>query len=210
MLPRLTLIVLLGLAGTLTALAQTDPASLPAHDAHEGLLIAANPLSGDAAYKARFGKKNPYDAGLLAIEVVFRNDNSKPIRIKLESIRLILAPPDVQRQRFGMLSVEDVADRILNKGGPNLNKSRKPIPMPGRGPKTGKGKELDQLESSLRAVAFDTDILPPRGTVRGLLFFDLNHHYDWLRYARLYLPDLEFMDSKQALLFFEIDLSVSQ
>src|SRR5713101_6299554 len=57
---------------------QQDPASLPARDSHEGLLIAADPYQDATRYKTRFGKKNPYDAGILAIEVYFRNDNDKP------------------------------------------------------------------------------------------------------------------------------------
>src|SRR5437763_10182808 len=34
----------------------TDPASLPAHDSHQGLLIAADPYSSAGRYKERFAK----------------------------------------------------------------------------------------------------------------------------------------------------------
>lgn len=189
---------------------QQDPASLPARDSHEGLLVAADPYQDATRYKTRFGKKNPYDAGILAIEVYFRNDSDKPIRLDLEAIRLLLSPPGFDKQRLGPLSAEDVADRILNRGASDPTARRRPLPVPGRGPKTGHGKEWDELVASLRAGAFESDLLPPRGTVHGLFFFDIDRRYDWLAYARLYIPDLRFMTDKKALLFFDVDLAAAR
>jgi hypothetical protein len=209
MLKQLTLALLFWAASAGAACAQVDLSSLPARDAHEGLLVAADPYQSAERYKARFGKKNPSDAGILAIEVFLRNDNDRPIRLDLQSIRLLLAPSGFQRQQLGPLAVEDVVDRILNKGGPNPTVSRRPIPLPGRGPKTGRGKEWNQLEAALRGAAFDMDVLPPRSSVHGFLFFDVNHRYDWLPYARLYVPDVTFLDNKQALLFFEVNLAAA-
>jgi len=204
MLTRLAAVVLWGVASAGAALAQAGPSSLPARDAHAGVLIAANPYRDAERYKARFGKRNPYDAGILALEVFFRNDNEKPIRVDLESIRLLLDPTGSARQRLEPLAVEDVVDRILNMGGPNPTVPRRPIPR--RGPKSGRSKEWKELEAALREVAFRNDVLPPLSSVRGFLFFDINHRYDWLPYARLYVPDVKFLESKQALLFFELDL----
>ncbi len=207
MLKSLAIAALLAVSGAGAVFAQVDPASLPARDAHEGLLIAADPYLDAARYKERFGKKNPHAAGILAIEVYFRNDTDKPIELDLESIRLILTPPDIRRQRFGALAAEDVADRILNKGGPNPTTSRVPLPVPGRGPKPpGHTKEWNELVTTLRATAFETDLLPPHATVHGIFFFDVNYRFDWLPYAKFYAPGLKFMDSKRPLLFFEVDL----
>lgn len=201
---------ILFLAGSVSAaLAQVGPASLPARDAHEGLLVAADPYQDAARYRIRFGKKNPYEAGILAIEVFFRNDNDKPIRLDLQSIRLLIAPPGAERQRLIPLTVEHVVDRILNKGGPNPSLPRGRVPIPGRGPKPGHSKEWNELETALRAAALEMDILPPRSSVHGFLFFDVNHHYDLLAHARLYLPDLKFMHNNQPLLFFELELATT-
>jgi hypothetical protein len=204
MCPRIAPVFFVLLAAA-AARAQVDPSSLPAHDAHEGLLVAADPYQDAARYKARFGKKNPYDAGIVAIDVFLRNDNDKPIRLERETIRLLVAPPGYDRQRLELLEIEDVVDRILNKGGPNPTVPRRPFPN--RGPKVGRSKEWKELEASLRSVALEADILPPRSTMHGVVFFDLSHHYDWLPYARLYLPDLKFLENNRALLFFEVDLS---
>src|SRR6266849_130683 len=113
MLRRLLTAALFGFAGVGAGLAQVDPASLPAHDAHDGLLIAADPYTDPTQYKARFGKKNPYEAGILAMDVYFRNDTDKPIRIDLESIRLPLAPPRVPRDGFESLCLLSVCRRSL-------------------------------------------------------------------------------------------------
>jgi hypothetical protein len=72
---RFTLVVLaLWLGGaaahgqsSATANASIDPATLPARDVHQGLLIAVNPYTSAEQYKARFGKRTPYDGGILAI-----------------------------------------------------------------------------------------------------------------------------------------------
>jgi len=192
------------------ARAQSDPASLPARDTHEGLLIAADPYTDGARYKARFGKKNPYEVGIMAVEVFFRNDNDKPIRLDLETIRLLLKPPGADRQKLGPLAVEEVADRILNKDKPDPTVHRKTIPVPGRGAKKSRGKEWDELVASLRSGAFETDLLPPHSTVHGIFFFDIDSHYEWVPYVRLYIPDLKFMDTNKPLLYFELDLGAAR
>ena len=187
--------------------AQANQASLLARDAHEGVTISADPYQDEARYKERFGKKNPYKVGILAVEVFIRNDNDKPIRLKLESVRLMLAVPGAERQRLRAMAVEEVVERVLGKGGSQANKPRPPIPIPGRGPSTGRGKDRDELEMMLRTVAYENDILPPRSTVKGFFFFDMDGHYDWVEYARLYVTDLKFMHNNQALLYFEVDLA---
>jgi hypothetical protein len=95
-------------------------------------------------------------------------------------------------------------ERTINLGGPNPTVPRRPIPS--RGPKSGRSKEWKELEAALRQAAFQNDVLPPRSSVHGFLFFDINHRYYWLPYARLYVPDVRFLEGKQALLFFEVDL----
>jgi len=206
---RFALTVFLCLAAS-PARPQSDPTSLPARDSHEGLLVVADPYQDAARYKARFGKKNPYDAGILAVEVFFRNDTDKPIRLDLEAIRLLLNPPGFDKQRLGPMSAEDVADRILNKGAQDPTARRRPLPVPGRGPKGGRGKDWEELVATLRAGAFATDLLPPRSTVHGFLFFDIDRRFDWVPSARLYLPDLKFMTDKKALLYFEVDFGAAR
>ena len=181
---------------------QVDPATLAAKEEHEGLLIAVDPYTDAVRSKARFGKKHPQEHGILAVEVFLRNDNIRPIRVDLSTIRLLLSPPETSRQRLEPLTVDEVIERILYKGGPELNKPRFPIPQ--RTP--NRSKDWKELEGTLKPALLETDILPPKSTMHGFLFFDLSNHFEWVPYARLYVPKLEFMDDKKELFYFEVDM----
>jgi hypothetical protein len=193
----------------LAALAQNqppDPMSLPTRDAHQNLTIVADPYIAADRYKGVFGKKSPYDAGIIGIQVYFRNDNDLPIRLYPDTVELIVSQPGQERQRLGALSPEEVANRSL------LNthiSGRPPFPWPGSLAGSGHNKDWTEMVNSLQSVALGTDVFPPHATTHGFLFFDLNHEFNAIRYAHLYIPDLVFMTDKKALFFFEIDLSTA-
>lgn len=181
---------------------QVDPATLAAKEQHEGLLIAVDPYTDAPRSKERFGKKHPQEHGILAVEVFLRNDNIRPIRVDLSTIRLLLSPPETSRQRLEPLDVEDVIERMLYKGGPELTRPRMPIPR--RTP--NRSKDWKEIEAMLKPALLETDILPPKSTMHGFLFFDVSNHFEWVPYARLYVPKLQFMDNKQELFYFEVDM----
>ena len=202
----------LGLAAMLfaaapVARAQTNPASLPAHDMHQGILVAADPYVTAARYKEKFGKHTPFEAGILALEIYIRNDNDKPIRVNLNTVSLLIAEPGQSRQKLSAISPEEVADRVLLKHEKEPKPQRLPLPLPGGVPRTGRGKEWDDFQAVLSSAAMSSDVLPPNATVRGFFYFDIDRHYDWVSNARFELPDLAFMLDNKALFFFEVDLA---
>jgi hypothetical protein len=185
---------------------QTDLASLPAHDTHQGVTVAAKPLVTEAAYKAQFTGKTPYESGILALEVFFRNDNDKPIRLKLATMRLLLDRSGQPLQRIEPLTAEEVADRVLLKTPTDLRAPR--LPLPGtRRPSSDRDKNWQEFAARTKAAGIPSDIVGPKSTVRGFLFFDVNNHYDWLSDARLDVPDITFMPDDEALFFFQVDLA---
>ncbi len=196
-------------AGVVSVIAQhKDPATLPAREAHEGLLIAADPIDDSARAKQRFGKKNPHSGGLLALEIYFRNDTDRAIRVDLESIRLVLDAPDRESQRLKPMALVDVVNAIVYPTGLNPTAPRKPRPSPFPSRGTGrKEKDEKQVDEALRPLALEMDVLPPRATIRGLIFFDMDHQFELLRYAQLYVPGLRFVQDGKPLMFFEVDLS---
>jgi hypothetical protein len=206
----LILILLLPLAATAQS-TQPDPMSLRTRDVHQDLLIVANPYVSADLYKDKnmFGKKSPYDAGLVAINVYFKNDNDKPIRLNLDTIQLVISQPGQERQRLGPLSPEDVADRTLLEKPSNPTIRRHPLSFPGTVSNSGKSKSWNEMVTTLRSVALGTDVLPPHATTHGFLFFDMNHEFDAIAHSHLYIPDLAFMADNQALFFFEIDLGIA-
>jgi hypothetical protein len=208
MLYRLLVLIMLCPPGAFAQSAQVDPLTLRTRDLHQNLLIVADPYLSADRYKGPFGKMSPYEAGIVAIAVYFRNDNDSPIRLNLETIRLVVSPPGEDRQRLAALSPEEVADRALLKANANPSVPRRPLSFPGYGSKSGKGKAWDEMATSLGSVVLATDVLPPHATTHGFLFFDMNHQFDAIRHSRVYIPDLSFMTDHRALFFFEIDLSI--
>jgi hypothetical protein len=183
-----------------------DPASLPARDSHQGLLVAADPYTSADRYKEKFGKNTPYDGGIIAIEVFFRNDNELPIRLNLQTIQLQIGAPGESRQRLTPLAPEEVADRTLAK--PKDPTPRLPVPRVGP-PRAKHDRKWQDFAAAVRSATLNTDLLPPHATTSGFLYFDIDRHYDWISNARLEIPDLAFMNSTKPLFFFEIDFGSS-
>ena len=202
-------IVLLFPLGVPAQNAPSDPLSLRAREAHQNLTIAADPyLSPERYKKEMFGKTSPYLAGIVAIDVYFRNDSDLPIRVNPETMQLVVSQPDRERQHLNALSPEEVADRALLKGDSNISARRRfPIPIPSSDSKHS--KEWTEMSTTLRSIALGTDVLAPHSTTHGFLFFDLNHDFDAIHFSHLYIPDLAFMTNHEALFFFEIDLADS-
>jgi hypothetical protein len=198
----------LGGVSFLRAQARTpiDATALPARETHQGVTVAVKPLVTEAAYKAQFSGKTPYEAGILALEVFFRNDSDKPIRLKLGTMRLLVDRPGQPPQRIDALTPEEVADRVMLKTPTDPRAPRFPVPGTRR-PTSERDKNWQEFATRMRAAGIPSDIVGPNATVRGFLFFDVNNHYDWLTDARLDVPDLTFMVNNEALFFFQVDLA---
>jgi hypothetical protein len=182
-----------------------DPASLPARDSHQGLLVAADPYTSADRYKEKFGKHTPYEGGIIAIDVFFRNDNDSPIRINLKTMQLLMAPPGESHQHLEPLLPEDVADRVLAK--PEKDPTPR-FPVPRVGPPPSKhDKNWEEFAGIVRSASLSTDLLPPHATTHGFVYFDIDRHYDWISNARLEIPNLAFINITKPLFFFEIDLA---
>jgi len=207
MLCAILTIVMLFPLGALGQSAPPDPMSLPARDSHQDLTIAADPYLRAERYKKEvFGKDSFYAAGIIAIDVYFKNDNNLPIRLNPATIQLVISQPGMDRQRLGPLSPEEVADRTLLTANSNI-RAHRPFPFPGSSSSSGHSKDWVEMTTTLRSVALGTDVLPPHATTHGFLFFDLNHDFGAIHNTHLYIPDLAFMTDNKALFFFEIDLA---
>lgn len=191
--------------GVQQTVVKKDPATLAAQDTHQGVTVAADPWLQPEDYKTRFGKKTPYDAGIIAIDVYFHNDGNIPLRVNLDTIRLTLAFEGQPEQDLPPLRAEVVADYILNQSG--AKKTRRPLSLPIGG---GKGnKQMNELISVIRENQLATDVIPPKGTVNGFFYFDLGGEFDYIKSAKLYVPDLKEMETDKTLFFFDVPLNKS-
>jgi hypothetical protein len=187
-----------------SATAKKDPLMLRAHDEHQDVLVAADPWTDPEQYKARFSKKGPTDAGIVAIDVYLRNDGAMPLQVNLQTIRLTIAFSGEPEQNMAPLSAQTVAQNVYTK--PVKNPSKPRIPLTGSG---NNNKQVAELAAQLRQYQLSTDLVPPHGTVNGFLYFDIDGHYEWIEQSRLYVPDLKVMGTNKTLFFFDVPLGVS-
>jgi hypothetical protein len=185
--------------------AQTAPEGMPARDSHQGLVIAADPYIDAERSKQKFGKKHPQEAGILAIEIAIRNNTDDAITVNLETIRLTIEAPGERRQSLEPLSLDAVANRVMEPEGHSPTVSR--FPLPGRSGKGAHGKDWQKLHEVLERAALASDVLPPHSTIHGFLFFNLNHNFDLLSHASLYVPELKVIRTHEELLYFEVELA---
>jgi hypothetical protein len=176
-------------------------------ESHEGVTLSAQPWTDPALYKGKFAKKTPFSAGILAIQVTFRNDSNESLKINLDRIRLLVTISEDNHQQLEPLSAEDVADLTLKTNGKDPTATRKRIPLPGSKPKTGRGKDWSELERTASDAGVPSSVVAPHSAVQGLLYFDLQGQFDLLSTARLYVPEVDVMGKNRALTYFEIDLS---
>jgi hypothetical protein len=176
-------------------------------ESHEGMTIMASPWTNPSLYKEKFPKKSPYAAGIVAIQVAFRNDSDDSMKINLERIRLNLTLSEEDHQALHPLSSEEAADVITRPSARSLASKRLPIPL--GGPKVGKDKKWIEVEQSMRDAGVQASVVAPHSTAQGLLYFDLRSQFDLLNAAHLYVPEIVAIEKNRGLLYFEIDLSRS-
>jgi hypothetical protein len=189
--------------------AQQPPTTLKAAalESHEGVTISAQPWTDAATYKAKFPKKSPLAAGVVAIDTIIRNDSDDSMKVDLEQIRLNVAVSEDNRQALRSLTADDVADVATESRKKDPTASRRsPIPIP-TGPKTGRDKHWTEMQKAAAEAAVGSSIVAPHHSVQGLLYFDLQGQFDLLNTAHLYIPDVRALEKNHPLVYFEIDLS---
>lgn len=185
---------------------QTNALKTSSLESHEGMTITARPWTDPALYKEKFHKKSPYAAGIVALQVAFRNDSDDSIKVNLERIRLNITISEEDRQALDSLTSERAADVILKPGAKNITGHRLPFPLPSGGPKVGHDKKWTEVEHELHSAGIQASVVAPHTTVEGLLYFDLQSQFDLLNTARLYVPELVALEKNHGLLYFDIDL----
>ena len=204
--PRTIPLLLGALLAPAIALPQQSPLRTASLESHEGLTISATPWTEPSKYKEKFPKKSPYSAGVLAVQVSFRNDSDDSIKVDLSRIRLTVNIDAENKQELPSLSPAELAQAVLRPGGKDPSK-RQRLPIPVTIPKSGKDKNWDELQKEAQDAGVPTAVIAPHSTVQGLLYFDLQNQFDLLETAHFYVPHLVFMRGNRALTYFDIDLS---
>ena len=179
-------------------------------DSHEGVTIGVDPWTSASKYKGKFPKKNPYTGGVVALHFSIRNDNDEPIRLNRERIRLLVQLDEENKQELQPMGADEVADVVLlenHQKDPTMRRLPFPIPTNIGGPKPARDKNWTDLRDACQNAALPSPVIAPHSTMEGLVYFDLRGEFDLLQNARVYVPDLERMTTKQAISYFDIGFS---
>ena len=202
-------VVVLGiLLGRVAAGQQGKPLRTSILDAHEGVTIGVDPWTQASRYKEKFPKKTPFAAGIVALRLSIRNDNDEAVKLNPKRIRLLVQLDPDNKQELEPLTADDVADAVLLKqNGKDPTARRSPIPLPISRPKPTRDKNWEEFHGDCQNAGIPSGVIGAHSTMEGLVYFDLRGEWDLLQTARLYVPDLERMTSKQAISYFDIDFS---
>jgi len=188
--------------------AKATPVKAAFTDTHEGMSIGVEPWTQAIAYKQKFPKKSPFSGGVVALQMTFRNESDDSVKIDVQSIRLLLLIGEDNRQELSPLTAEDVADAVLlTNNGKDPTQRRNPLPIPVGKPRPSRDKNWTELKEACQNAAVPSSVVAAHSTLVGLLYFDLRSEWDLLQTAKVYLPNLVSMSTKQPLSYFEIDLS---
>lgn len=172
-------------------------------DSHQGLTVSADPYVDGDRSKAKFKQGDPYKAGLLAVDVSFKNDTSIPIHVDLSTLRLDIDSPDGRRFHLPPLSIAEAARQIAHPQGASLPKPRR---LPSISPPGSDDSKTRDVKDKLEPLALEADVVPPNGAIHGFVFFDVNNHFDAVPNATLYLPDVKSVTSDMEMIYFEVPL----
>jgi len=178
----------------------SSPATLP-QDEHSGLTISVDPYTEEARTKDKFGKANPHDVGVLPVEVFLRNDTDQMMRLNLETIQLEVILRNGVRQEVDWMRAEEVANLIAHPtGSAQPQQKRLPLPL------NFGDKKTEKLAAVLRPLTLDADIIPPKTTIHGFLYFNVSHEFSVVGKSSLYVPDVTIAPSNDPLVYFEVPL----
>jgi hypothetical protein len=189
-----------GQSAASSADAKPAPAPLP-HDQHSGLMVSVDPYTEAGRTKDKFGKANPHDVGVLPVEVFLRNDSDQPMRVNLETVQLEVTLRNGVRQEVDWLRPEEVAKLIAHpNGSADPHQKRLPLPI-----NIG-DKNVEKLAKVLRPLTLDADVIPPKATIHGFLYFDVSHEFSIASRSSLYVPDVSIAPGNEPLVYFEVPL----
>jgi len=167
-------------------------ASYAAHQTSEKVTIGVLPYFDDEDTRPVFGKRNPYNYGVLPVLVVIQNDSPKTV--KVGSLQAVWTGPN-----------GDKVEATPAKEVRYLNGAKRPTALPGppgMPPKViGHKNPLDTWE--IEGRAFAAQVLPPGQSASGFFYFQTGFQ----RGASLYISGLREAESGRELLYFDIPVS---
>jgi hypothetical protein len=164
----------------------------PGHQTLDKITIAAVPYYTSQQAAEAFGKKNPYQEGILPVLVLLENGTGKTIRADLKAEFVDLSNRHVEAMPPG--------DVVL------FNGVRKPPSIPGTGPspiplpRRNKKGPLNTWE--IEGRAFVAKLIPPGEAVHGFVYFNTSYKEG----SKLYVTGLKDAASGADYFYFEVPI----
>ncbi len=174
--------------------------SYPARDAHDELIVAAEPFDTPEEVREAFGKNDPNRAGILPLLLVITNTGKNTVR--LDDLEAVFRTFD--RQKLEPLPAKDVAIRLRKKVDVSETPGTRKPRFPGI-PGLGGGRSGDPGMDAL-ANAFEVKMVVPESTVSGFLYFDVGRSRNVLPGSKLFLTGMRWANSGKELMYFEVNL----
>ena len=95
---------------------------------------------------------------------------------------------------------------VLLKGGKDPTTRRNPLPIPIGKPNPTRDKNWTDFRNDCQNAAIPSPVVAAHTSMDGLLYFDMRSEWELLQTARLYIPNLESMNTHTPLSYFEIEL----
>jgi len=173
---------------------------LPAHETHpdEKVTIAVQPYIGRDQEETFGTKYSEHDY----VPVLFAVTNDRGESVSLTDMKVELIT--TSRTKLLPATTDDVLRRLskTERRGDESNRTKLPIPLPRKGPKTGAGKGV---EEEIEAAQFGARAVEPNSTRAGFFFFDTKGVRSPLDGAKLYITGVRDANG-QELMYFEIPL----
>ncbi|MBN2433077.1 MAG: hypothetical protein JXQ27_16520 [Acidobacteria bacterium] len=188
-----------GYAYTPPPLPDLAPEDCPAWQRSEDVTMGAWPHLGTDAIRKLFDTKELYKSGIVPILLIIRNDHPSAISLGYRGAVVL----DALGLRNPALPYPNVVAALLQKreirsvsSGPVADLSNL---------RTGKTADLIQ---DFRNKSLDQERIPPKTTLRKVLFFRLGTDSAALDGALLYFGEVYNEDTGEELIFFEFELKL--
>jgi hypothetical protein len=166
--------------------------------------IAVDPYETDEKIKTAFDVKGMEKLGIIPVNVIISNEGEDLISVSGQDVNLL----DVKNQSIESTPTEEVVQLILNKGKePSASgRSRSPLPFPRKDSVRG---DAFEIETDFTNKALKEARVSPKSTASGFVFFRLPSKQMKLSGYKVYIPEIKNLNTKQNLLFFEIEIKKS-
>jgi hypothetical protein len=159
----------------------------------QSIVIGIYPCETLARTQELFDTKKLREKGILPVLLVIENNNTFPIRLRESDIYLV----DKSGTQKPVMPFIDVLLRINLKKPLSNFSSKKEL--------TAKKVVDEEMYADFEHKSFGEKLIAPVSSDAGVLFFEL-YEGESLEGSRLYMPEVVNFSTREALVFFEIDL----